>query len=83
MEKIVHKEVIKEVTVGVSEEELSKVRGRVVDARRRRADCLPRRSTPRRNGRRRRSGNGPSASSPPSSSARPRRRRSGNGYELI
>ena len=30
MEKIVHKEVIKEVTVGVSEEELSKVRGRVV-----------------------------------------------------
>ena len=29
MEKIVHKEVIKEVTVGVSEEELSKVRGRV------------------------------------------------------
>ena len=28
MEKIVHKEVIKEVTVGVSEEELSKVRGR-------------------------------------------------------
>ena len=29
VEKIVHKEVIKEVTVGVSEEELSKVRGRV------------------------------------------------------
>ena len=29
MEKIVHKEVIKEVTVGVSEEELSKVRARV------------------------------------------------------
>ena len=28
VEKIVHKEVIKEVTVGVSEEELSKVRGR-------------------------------------------------------
>ena len=28
MEKIVHKEVIKEVTVGVSEEELSKARGR-------------------------------------------------------
>ena len=34
MEKIVHKEVIKEVTVGVSEEELSKVRGRAeVDRR--------------------------------------------------
>jgi hypothetical protein len=29
VEKIVHKEVIKEVTVGVSEEELSKVRARV------------------------------------------------------
>ena len=29
VEKIVHKEVIKEVTVGVSEEELSKVRDRV------------------------------------------------------
>ena len=29
MEKIVHKEVIKEVTVGVSEEELSKARDRV------------------------------------------------------
>ena len=29
MEKIVHKEVIKEVTVGVSEEELSKVSDRV------------------------------------------------------
>ena len=28
VEKIVHKEVIKEVTVGVSEEELSKVRAR-------------------------------------------------------
>ena len=28
VEKIVHKEVIKEVTVGVSEEELSKARGR-------------------------------------------------------
>ena len=38
MEKIVHKEVIKEVTVGVSEEELSKVRGRV-EARRHRADA--------------------------------------------
>ena len=31
-----HKEVIKEVTVGVSEEELSKVRGRVEVADRRR-----------------------------------------------
>ena len=58
VEKIVHKEVIKEVTVGVSEEELSKVRGRVVEARRHRA--LPRRSTPRRNEKRRRLGNGPS-----------------------
>jgi len=29
VEKIVHKEVIKEVTVGVSEEELSKARDRV------------------------------------------------------
>ena len=40
VEKIVHKEVIKEVTVGVSEEELSKVRGRVVEARRHRADAV-------------------------------------------
>ena len=33
VEKIVHKEVIKEVTVGVSEEELSKVRGRAESSR--------------------------------------------------
>ena len=39
VEKIVHKEVIKEVTVGVSEEELSKVRGRA-EARRHRADAV-------------------------------------------
>ena len=46
-----HKEVIKEVTVGVSEEELSKVRGRA-EARRRRADAVTetcaRRAGPRR-----------------------------------
>jgi hypothetical protein len=34
VEKIVHKEVIKEVTVGVSEEELSKARGRAESDRR-------------------------------------------------
>ena len=48
VEKIVHKEVIKEVTVGVSEEELSKVRGRAdID---RRASWTLDHTGPRRSG---------------------------------